>query len=203
LDSHSISRHEAIRSSTGGRFWSQSIPSKRHPSCHDRRVTGSDEQRLARAVELREGGQLEQARELLLALRTEFPTDAHIAVQTAWVHDSLGLEEEAVSHYRAAIAGDLSDEELRGALLGLGSTLRTLGRDAEADDIFRLGIERFPDYRPLRVFYAMLRYNLGDPRAAITDLLRLLLESTSDTDILRYRRALTAYAEDLDRSWLA
>jgi predicted Zn-dependent protease len=173
------------------------------PVWHDHRVTDSHHQRLARAVELREGGQLEQARELLLELRTEFPMDAHIAVQTAWVHDSLGLEEEAVPHYRAAIAGDLSDQELRGALLGLGSTLRTLGRDAEADDIFRLGMERFPDYRPLRVFYAMLRYNLGEPREAVADLLRLLLESTSDPDILRYRRALAAYAEDLDRSWLA
>ena len=169
---------------------------------HGHSVTDSHDERLARAVKLRESGQLEQARELLLALRTEFPTNTHIAVQTAWVHDSLGLEEEAVSHYRAAMAGDLSDQELRGALLGLGSTLRTLGRDAEAEDIFRLGVERFPDYRPLRVFYAMLRYNLGEPREAIADLLKLLLESTSDADILRYRRALTAYAEDLDRSWL-
>jgi predicted Zn-dependent protease len=169
----------------------------------DRRVAGSYDDRLARAVELREGGQLEHARELLVDLRTEFPDDAHIAVQTAWVHDGLGLEEEAVAHYRAAIAGNLSDEELRDALLGLGSTLRTLGRDAEADEVFRLGVQRFPGYRPLRVFHAMLRYNVGEPREAVADLLRLLLESTSDTDIRRFRRALTAYAEDLDRSWLA
>jgi tetratricopeptide (TPR) repeat protein len=165
-------------------------------------VTGSYDERLARAAGLREGGQLDRARELLLALRTEFPADPHIAVQTACVHDGLGLEQEAISHYRAAIAGDLSDQELRGALLGLGSTLRALGRDAEADDIFRLGIERFPACRPLRVFHAMLRYNLGDSRDAVADLLKLLLESTGDADILRYRRALTAYAEDLDRSWL-
>jgi hypothetical protein len=31
----------------------------------------------------------------------------------------------------------------------------------------------------------------------------VLLDSTADLDILRYRRALSAYAEDLDRSWLA
>jgi predicted Zn-dependent protease len=166
-------------------------------------MTGSQDERLTRAVELRENGQLEQARELLLTLRTEFPTDPHIAAQTAWVHDGLGLEEEAVLHYRAAIAGHLSDQELQVALLGFGSTLRTLGRDAEAEDIFRRGIERFPDYRPLRVFYAMLRYNLGEPRESVADLLKLLLESTSDPDIQRYRPALTAYAEDLDRTWLA
>jgi predicted Zn-dependent protease len=166
-------------------------------------VIDAAEERLARAVELRECGHLEQARELLLELRTQFPADAHIAVQTAWVHDGLGLEDEAVAHYRAAIAGDLSDQELRGALLGLGSTLRTLGRDEEAGSVFKLGLQRCPGYRPLRVFYAMLRYNVGDCREAVADLLRLLLESTSDADILRYQRALTAYAEDLDRSWLA
>jgi len=166
-------------------------------------MAGSRSQRLAHAVAVREDARLEEARELLLGLRAEFPEDAHIAAQTAWVHDSLGLEEEAVPHYRAAIDGGLDDEDLRGAFLGLGSTLRALGRDDEAAEIFRLGIERFPDYRPLRVFNAMLRYNIGEPREAVADLLRLLLESTSDSDIAGYRRALTAYAEDLDRSWLA
>jgi tetratricopeptide (TPR) repeat protein len=174
----------------------------RHLLWHDHRVTDNRSERLAHAIKVREAGQLEEARELFLALRQEFPADAQIAVQTAWVHDSLGWEEEAVPHYRAAIDGDLSDEELRGALLGLGSTLRTLGRDDEAADVFRRGLERFPDYRPLRVFNAMLRYNTGDAREAVADLLRLLVESTADDDILRYRRAVTAYAEDLDRSWL-
>jgi tetratricopeptide (TPR) repeat protein len=165
-------------------------------------MTDARSERLAHAVVMREGGQLKEARELLLGLRAEFPEDAHIAVQTAWVHDSLGLEEEAVPHYRAAIDGGLDDEELRGAFLGLGSTLRALGRDDEAAEVFRLGLERFPDYRPLRVFNAMLRYNAGDAKVAVADLLGILLESTSDGDILQYRRALTAYAEDLDRSWL-
>jgi tetratricopeptide (TPR) repeat protein len=161
------------------------------------------DERLARAVELREAGELEEARGLLLELRAELPADAHVALQTAWVHDSMGLEEEAVGHYEAALAGELSDDELRGALLGLGSTYRTLGRDADSDRTFREGIERFPDYRPLRVFHAMTSYNLGRPRDAIEELIKVLLESTSDPAILRYRRSLGAYAEDLDRSWLA
>jgi len=165
-------------------------------------VNASADERLSRAAGLREAGELEQARELLLTLRAEYPNDAQVAVQTAWVHDSLGLEEEAVEHYEAAIAGDLSDEELRGALLGLGSTYRTLGRDAESDRTFRLGSERFPEFRPLRAFHAMTAYNLGRPREAVEALLTLLLESTTDPTILRYQRSLSAYAEDLDRSWL-
>jgi tetratricopeptide (TPR) repeat protein len=158
---------------------------------------------LARAVELREGGEDEQARQLLVELRSEYPDDAQIAVQTAWVHDSMGLEEEAVEHYRAALAGDLADDELRAAFLGLGSTYRALGRDAESDETFRQGIERFPDFGALRAFHAMTLYNLGRPREAVRELLVLLLATSSDPSIERYRRSLTAYTEDLDRSWLA
>lgn len=165
-------------------------------------MSESRDERLARAVALREGGELEQARELLLRLRADFPGDAQIAVQTAWVHDSMGSEHEAVGHYEAAIAGGLSDDDLQPALLGLGSTLRTLGRDEDSDRVFRQGIERFPDFRPLRVFHAMTEYNLGKSREAVGHLLAVLLETTSDPAILRYRRSLGAYAGDLDRSWL-
>jgi tetratricopeptide (TPR) repeat protein len=160
------------------------------------------DERLAKAVELRERGELEEARTLLLELRAERPDDAHVALQTAWVHDSLGCEEEAVGHYEAALAGELSDDELRPLLLGLGSTYRTLGRDEDSDRTFRAAIERFPDFRPLRVFHAMTEYNLGRSREAVRSLIEVLLETTSDPQILRYRRSLGAYAEDLDRSWL-
>ena len=160
------------------------------------------DERFARAIALREAGELERARGLLLELRRERPGDAQVALQTAWVHDSLGLEEEAAGHYEAAIRGDLSDEELRGLYLGLGSTYRTLGRDADSERVFREGIERFPDFKPLRVFRAMLDYNLGRPRDAVRALIEVLLEASDDPTIQRYRRSLSAYAEDLDRTWL-
>ena len=140
---------------------------------------------------------------LLLELRAEHPGDAQIAVQTAWVHDSLGLEDEAVEHYEAAIAGDLSEEELRGALLGLGSTYRALGRDADSERTLRKGRERFPDFLAFRAFAALTDYNLGRTRDAVSALVKLLLEASHDPSIQRYRRALGAYADDLDRSWLA
>jgi tetratricopeptide (TPR) repeat protein len=159
--------------------------------------------RLARAVGLREQGELEEARRLLLDLRAERPDDPQVAVQAAWVHDSMGLEEEAVEHYEAALSGELTEQEARGAYLGLGSTLRALGRDEESERIFREGLERFPDFPALRAFRAMTLYNLGRPREAVQLLLEVLLETADEPSIERYRRALTAYAEDLDRSWLS
>jgi predicted Zn-dependent protease len=112
------------------------------------------------------------------------------------------LEEEAVAHYRAAIVGDLPESDLRETYLGLASTRRAPGRDDEAGEAFRDGFERFPRFRPLRVFQAMHLYNAGRRRDAIEQLITVLLESTNDATILRYKRALSEWATDLDRSWL-
>lgn len=160
------------------------------------------DERLAHAIELRERGELDEARRRLLELRAERPDDPHVAVQTAWVHDSLGLEEEAVGHYEAALTGELTDDERRAAYLGLGSTYRTLGRDEDSERTLLAGIERYPDFIALRVFLALTRYNLGRPAEAIEELVKVLVETSSDASVQRYQRALSAYAEDLDRSWL-
>jgi tetratricopeptide (TPR) repeat protein len=158
--------------------------------------------RLALAERLYAEREFEHARPLLLELRAEQPDDPRVAVLTAWTHDSLGLEEEAAEHYEAALANGLSGEDLRGALLGLASTYRTLGRDEDSERIFRRGLDEFPDFRPYRVFRAMLQYNRGEAREAVRELIEVLVETTADQAIQRYERALTGYAEDLDRSWL-
>ncbi len=160
------------------------------------------DERLALAEKLYAEREFEHARPLLLELRAEQPDDPRVAVLTAWTHDSLGLEEEAAEHYEAALANGLSGDDLRGALLGLGSTYRTLGRDEDSERIFRRGLEEFPDFRPYRVFRAMLQYNRDEAREAVRELIAVLLETTSDPDIERYRRALEGYSDDLDRSWL-
>src|SRR5436190_460248 len=79
-------------------------------------MEGRDE-RLARAVELRQVGKAEEAREILLALVGERPEDGEVLYQTAWTHDTLGLEREAVPYYRRALDAGLAGEDRRGALL--------------------------------------------------------------------------------------
>jgi predicted Zn-dependent protease len=157
---------------------------------------------LARAVALREAGALDEARELLLELSSTAPDDAQVAYQTAWVHDALGLERDAIPFYVLALDGDgLSAVERRGAMLGLGSTYRTLGQYTEAVAVLLAGVHEFPADRALAVFLAMAQYNAGDAKEAVSGLLTLLVDTTSDQEIQRYHRAITEYAEDLDRVW--
>jgi tetratricopeptide (TPR) repeat protein len=160
-----------------------------------------DRDLLAKAVAMREAGQVEEARRLLLDLHTQSPVDPDINLQCAWAHDKLGLEAEAVPFYEAALRLGLDGEDLRNALLGLGSTYRTLGRYDDALATLTRGVEAFPDDRSMQVFRAMTLYNNGQPKEACQVLLQIVSDTTSDERIRSYRTAIDIYAADLDRTW--
>ncbi|MGW6396095.1 tetratricopeptide repeat protein [Streptomyces sp. NPDC055103] len=194
---------------------------------------------LAEAVALREEGRKEEARELLVALAARRPDDAEVAYQTAWAHDVLGLEAEAVPYYEralaasgdgagnasgngageasgagagdASLAGDdigsgigtgtrtgLTPDDRRGALLGLGSTYRILGRYDDAVTLLTAAAEEFPEDGSLRAFLAMALYNTGQHHESVRTLLRLLAATSDDPSVRAYRQAIEHYAEDLD-----
>jgi tetratricopeptide (TPR) repeat protein len=156
---------------------------------------------LAEVIRLREAGDLEQARALALELIAAQPDDPTLNYQCAWCHDVLGLEHEAVPFYERAIALGLADEELQGALLGLGSTYRSLGEYQSAIDTLRKGVAQFPEQRSFEVFLAMALYNTGAHTQAIERLLRALAETSADESIQRYRRAILFYSDKLNQIW--
>lgn len=157
--------------------------------------------RLGRAVALREQGRDAEARSLLLELHDEFPGDARVNLQCAWVHDKLGMESEAVPYYERAIAAGLEPDDRNHALLGLGSTYRALGRYDDAMQTLSRAADEFPDDRGVQAFLALAEYNTGAAKQAVERLLSLLIETTTDPDISRYQAALTEYAADVDRTW--
>ncbi|WP_225744999.1 tetratricopeptide repeat protein [Marinilactibacillus sp. Marseille-P9653] len=75
--------------------------------------------------------------------------------QCAWSYDLLREEEKAVPFYKKAIDLGLDGEDLEGALLGLASTYRTLGRYEESERTFLKGLELFPTNNAVKVFFAM------------------------------------------------
>ncbi len=156
---------------------------------------------LQQAIEYRQAKQYDKACEAFHDLYTAHPDDALVNYHYAWLYDNLGEEQEAVPHYQTAIENGLSGDDLRGALLGLGSTYRTLGMYTESAEILKRGIELYPSAREFQVFYAMTQYNLGQYHEAMTRLLTHIATSSEDAKVRQFSQAINLYAKDLDRIW--
>jgi len=157
--------------------------------------------RLAQAIALRQFNEFEQATAILNELLAENPNHPSANYEMAWMCDLDGDEIEAVPYYERAIAGGLEGDDLRGALLGLGSTYRTIGRYDDAVKTLRRGIEAFPDAGEFPVFLAMALYNTGDHAEAMRHLLKSIAETTSDNGIKIYKNAILFYHDKLEETW--
>ena len=155
---------------------------------------------LTQAVRLRELGTPEGC-ERLRRLSDSRPRHAGVAYQTAWAHDTLGLETEAAPYYERALAGQgLSAADRHGAFLGLGSTYRVLGRYGEAVAVLRRSLVEFPEDAALRTFLAMALHNTGESAAAVQLLLQVTAATSADPTVRQYRRAIEYYADHLDET---
>ncbi|WP_052400779.1 tetratricopeptide repeat protein [Oceanobacillus jeddahense] len=158
-------------------------------------------QELQKAIELREKGELNESKNIILRLVEDHPNNAFLNYQCAWSHDVLGEERKAVPYYEKAIQLGLEKENLEDALLGLGSTYRTLGEYEKSKETFLKGLESFPNNRAIQVFYAMTLYNVKEHHQAMELLLKNIAETTGDEDIKKFGRAIGFYADKLDTVW--
>ncbi|MGE7768873.1 tetratricopeptide repeat protein [Peribacillus sp. NPDC096540] len=156
---------------------------------------------LDKAIALRKSRSYKESNHLLLRLVQDFPNDGSINYQCAWSFDLLGEESKAVTFYENAISLGLSSNELEGALLGLGSTYRILGEYEKSKNVFLQGIKAFPNNRAIQVFYSMTLYNLNEHSKAMELLLKCLVDTTSDNELISYKRAIDFYSNKLDEVW--
>lgn len=158
---------------------------------------------IGKAIKLRNEGNKEEALERLLQLLNTIEAEqaAQLNYQIAWTYDSLGLEKEAVPYYLDAISMGIQGEDRSGALLGLGSTYRTLGQYEAAENVLRQGIDEFPENKEFRVFLAMVQYNLKEYAVAMRLLLEEIAENSSNSGVQSYRKAIAFYADKLDQRW--
>lgn len=154
------------------------------------------------AVELRSSGRAEEAKTMLLHLLSADGSNAELHYQLAWTHDVLGLEREAVPYYEQSLALGLPDAEQKaGAVLGLGSTYRTLGQYTESRALLEQGVHEFPQRAEFKAFLAMTLHNLGEHAEAMELLLKLLAETSAAPGIQDYRKAITFYSDKLGQVW--
>ncbi|TQR20616.1 tetratricopeptide repeat protein [Psychrobacillus vulpis] len=156
---------------------------------------------LQQAIIWRKEGKLKESNTLLLQIVSQHPNDAFIQYHCAWSFDVLGEESKAVPYYEKAIELGLPENEMEGALLGLGSTYRVLGDYEKSKKVFLHAIKLFPENNALQVFYAMTLYNLKEHDTAMELLLKCLSHTTNDKEILSYQKAIDFYADKLDEIW--
>lgn len=133
------------------------------------------EKLLRQAVRLREEGKLAQSKEMLVGL-ARFTQHPEVYYQCAWVHDTMGLETEAVPYYERAIELGLEGESLHGAYIGLGSTYRFIGEYDKAIATLQAGLHLYPDDDVMKVFLAMAKYNTNKHEDAMKLLIDLAVK---------------------------
>jgi tetratricopeptide (TPR) repeat protein len=159
------------------------------------------QEKLASAIKLRESEKYEQACQLLLELHAKIPNDPQVNYQCAWIHDLLGLEQEAIPFYEKAIQTGLGGADLKSALLGMGSTYRCIGEYHKSIDTLQHALTLFPNSHEFKVFLAMAYYNIGEHSKAMELLLNSLADTSKDEGILRYQRAIRFYSDKLNQTW--
>ncbi len=112
-------------------------------------------------------------------------------LERAMAHDREGREAEAIPHYERAISAGLPDDLLPKAMLGLGSSLRIVGRADESVRVLEDAVERFPEHRALPVFLAFSLWTAGRRGEALAVLARRLGDGSG------YERAIEEYADEV------
>lgn len=119
--------------------------------------------------------------------------DPSASFELASAYDSTGREEDAVSRYRAALAGGLPAYERRRATIQLASTLRNLGRHDESIALLEPELDVADSLSDaVRAFLALALTSAGRPVEAVSLALTALAPH-----LARYTRSLTAYAAEL------
>jgi tetratricopeptide (TPR) repeat protein len=140
-------------------------------------------------------GDLEGARQVLVKLCYDHPTDALLNYRCASIHDNLGMEADARPYYERAIRLGLQGENLEGAFLGLGSTYRCIGEYAKSIEVLIEGSRQFPHNLAMKVFEAMALHESGKHNLATALLLHCLVEKPGDESIARYSKAIQYYSQ--------
>ncbi len=148
-------------------------------------------------VGARAHGQFNQLLPRLQDLDARHPHVAEIAYQIAWTCDTLGRHEQALAAYDKALALGLPPNEHSNALIGLGSTLRSLGQLDRSAEILRSGQRLFPENREFDAFLALTLHAQGKHAEALALALDALITTTEDPGLTAYGRALRQAASQL------
>ena len=132
-------------------------------------------------------------------IRERRPKSARVHLQSAFVLDRLGREDEAVPLYERALRLGLSGTDARDAHVCLASSLRNVGRPRQGFDLLDGAKSRFDGDVVFELFFALLATETGHANEAIRTLASSLLRESPAEDLGRYRNVLAGKFHDLLR----
>jgi tetratricopeptide (TPR) repeat protein len=103
--------------------------------------------------------------------------------------------------YEKAIQMGLNGDDLKSALLGMGSTYRSIREYQKPIDTFQHALTLFPNSQEFNGFLGMTYYNIGEYSKAMELVLTSLADTSKDEGILRYQRAIRFYSDKLNEIW--
>ena len=159
------------------------------------------EDQIEQARELRQVDKLEESQELLLNLLKKEPKHPLVLYEVGGSYDVLGEERKAIPYYKQALAAGLDGEDYQECLICLGTCYRNIGAVDDALAVLKRFTKEFPDLNSGRVFLALAYYSDGREDETTRILLDLLLETTSDEDILAYAGTIEFYRDHLEDFW--
>ena len=152
-----------------------------------------------RMLESDDPDEVSRGEELLRERAIAHPDDALVQYLIASAFDSAGREGEAVPHYERVFAigvENLPENRRPEIFVQAGSTLRNLGRLEDARKVLQDGIVRFPGYRALYVFLALVEAKAGVWMQAAMLLFEMAVME-EEPSLLRFHRSLTGYAQEI------
>ncbi len=120
------------------------------------------------------------------------PRSARIHLHSAFAHDRIGNEEQAIPLYERALALGLDKADARDAHVCLASSLRNIGKSRIGSDVLNEVKDRYPRDVVFDLFTALLATELDRPHDAIRTLVGAVLRESDAPDLERYRNVLRA-----------
>lgn len=159
------------------------------------------EETIQKARQLRQDDDLEASQELLLELLKAHPKNAIVLYEVGGAYDVLGEEKEAIPYYKKAIQAGLDGDDLLECYICMGICQRNIGEFDTAVKTLNHATNKFPDRNSTKAFLALAHFSNAQEDEAVRILLDLLLETTTDDDILAYADTLDFYKDNLDEVW--
>ncbi len=131
------------------------------------------------------------------ALVESHPVDARLLFEFGTALHKAGDEGGAIERYEQALASGLREPHRHRAQLQLASSLRLAGRSEQARHILDDVLATRPGNPAALTLRSLVLADVGEERQAVADLVRLVLEGTTDPETQSYRGALLRYAAQL------